>query len=398
MIFLALKKKGLTMCNFNFDEIIDRHHSFSDKWDILKDPEVIPLWVADMDFKAAPAIYEAVNHQAQLGTYGYGMPTDEYYQAIVDFHKRHYNQTVKKEWVTVVSALVPAVAAILQALCFPGDEVLIQSPAYNCFYKTIKNAGLRSNDNNLIYKDGKFTIDFDDLEEKASHTNCKVLLFCNPHNPSGRLWTREELLKVIEICKRHNITIISDEVHCDIKPNGSKFIALTTLDESYNDHIITLRSGSKTFNIAGLKNAYFFTQNQDLLYRITRQAENNEICDVPAFGFAATVAAYTKCDEWIVELNDYIQENYQILKTFFKDHYPKVNVAPLEATYLAWVDCSSLGYSGHDLKAKLLKDGKLLVNDGETYHSPYPGFLRINLGCPHSVLKEALQRFKKAIG
>lgn len=298
----------------------------------------------------------------------------------------------------MVSALVPAVAAILQALCFPGDEVLIQSPAYNCFYKTIKNAGLRSNDNNLIYKDGKFTIDFDDLEEKASHTNCKVLLFCNPHNPSGRLWTREELLKVIEICKRHNITIISDEVHCDIKPNGSKFIALTTLDESYNDHIITLRSGSKTFNIAGLKNAYFFTQNQDLLYRITRQAENNEICDVPAFGFAATVAAYTKCDEWIVELNDYIQENYQILKTFFKDHYPKVNVAPLEATYLAWVDCSSLGYSGHDLKAKLLKDGKILVNDGETYHSPYPGFLRINLGCPHSVLKEALQRFKKAIG
>lgn len=187
-------------------------------------------------------------------------------------------------------------------------------------------------------------------------------------------------------------------MHCDIKPNGSKFIALTTLDESYNDHIITLRSGSKTFNIAGLKNAYFFTQNQDLLYRITRQAENNEICDVPAFGFAATVAAYTKCDEWIVELNYYIQENYQILKTFFKDHYPKVNVAPLEATYLAWVDCSSLGYSGHDLKAKLLKDGKILVNDGETYHSPYPGFLRINLGCPHSVLKEALQRFKKAIG
>lgn len=383
---------------YNFDEIIDRKNTYSYKWDLMKDPEVLPLWVADMDFKAAPAIYEAVNKLAQQGCYGYGVATKEYYDAISNFHKRHYGQHVEKDWILCSTAVVPALTAILQSLSLPGDEVILQTPAYNCFFGCIKNSGCVLAENKLIYKDNKFSIDIDNLEELASHEKARFLLLCNPHNPSGRLWTKEELLKIIAIAKKHNLIVISDEIHCDIRPNGSVFHALTTLDESFNDRIVTMRSGSKTFNIAGLKNAYVFTQNKEFLNRIDRQFYINEINDLSPFGITATVAAYNECDDWIAELNDYIQDNYKLLIKFFKENYPEVHVASLESTYLAWVDCSCFNMSGTEIKNTLLKKGKLYVNDGEMYMSPYPSFLRINLGCPRAYLEEALKRFKKALG
>lgn len=385
------------MAKYNFDEAVDRHNTFSDKWDILKDHEVIPLWVADMDFKAAPAIYEAVNRMAAHGVYGYGYVPDEYYEAIISFHKRHYHEDVQKEWIIPTPAVVPAISAVLQAITLPGDEVITQTPAYNCFFSCIKNSGCVTVENKIIYRDSEFTLDFEALERQLKSEKARVLLFCNPQNPTGRLWTKEELLQVLTLCRKYNVYVISDEIHCDIRPNDSVFTAFRTLDESFNDRLITVRSGSKSFNTAGLKNAYIICSNDYLRERIDRQVNINEVCDVDPFGVAALIAAYTKCDDWLYELNDYIQENYQILSDFFKNNFPKVKVARLESTYLSWVDCSCFGMSSDELKQRLLRKGKILVNSGDIYLSPYEGFIRINLGCTRATLKEALERFKKAM-
>lgn len=385
------------MAKYNFDEAVDRHNTFSDKWDILKDHEVIPLWVADMDFKAAPAIYEAVNRMAAHGVYGYGYVPDEYYEAIISFHKRHYHEYVQKEWIIPTPAVVPAISAVLQAITLPGDEVITQTPAYNCFFSCIKNSGCVTVENKIIYRDSEFTLDFEALERQLKSEKARVLLFCNPQNPTGRLWTKEELLQVLTLCRKYNVYVISDEIHCDIRPNDSVFTAFRTLDESFNDRLITVRSGSKSFNTAGLKNAYIICSNDYLRERIDRQVNINEVCDVDPFGVAALIAAYTKCDDWLYELNDYIQENYQILSDFFKNNFPKVKVARLQSTYLSWVDCSCFGMSSDELKQRLLRKGKILVNSGDIYLSPYEGFIRINLGCTRATLKEALERFKKAM-
>lgn len=386
------------MGKFNFDEKVERRGTFSYKWDSIDDPNLLPLWVADMDFKVAPPIYAAVNKCAQHGVFGYATENDDYYNAIISFNKRHYGVELDREWIMPVPGIVPALTAVLQALTQPGDEVILQTPAYNCFFSCIRNSGLVASENHLAYKEGKFFIDFDNLEKLASSEKARVLLVCNPHNPSGRLWKPEELRRLSDIAKRHNLIVISDEIHCDIRPNGSKFYSFSTIDETYNDHLITLGAPSKTFNIAGLKSAHVICRNKDYRYKIDRQININEICDVNVFGVAATIAAYTECDDWLYELNDYIQENYQILKNFFAQNYPKIKVADLESTYLVWVDCSCMRLSGEEIKNKLIKEGKLYINDGEMYHSPLNSFIRVNLACTKDTLKNALSRFKKVFG
>lgn len=385
------------MSKYNFDTPINRHHTYSDKWDIFKDKDIIPLWVADMDFKAAPAIYDEVQRLSSHGVYGYAYVDDEFYQAIVDFHKRHYHQEVQKDWIIPTPAVVPALTATLQALTQPGDEVIVQTPAYNCFFSCIKNSGCALVENKILYQDGKFSIDFEELERQASSAKAKVLLLCNPQNPTGRLWRQEELQQILNICKKHDLYVISDEIHCDIRPNGSTFIAFSNLDPTFNDNLITLRSPSKTFNIAGLKVAYIICQNSKLRYRIDRQVNINEVCDLSPFGIGALIAAYTKCDDWMYELNDYIQENYRYLVEFFKENFKDVKVASLESTYLAWVDCSCFNLTSKQLKERLLKEGKVYVNEGELYQSPYEGFLRINLGCTKATLSTALTRIKTVL-
>ncbi len=383
------------MGKYNFDEKVDRRGTFSYKWDYMQDPEILPLWVADMDFKVAPPIYEAVNKCAAHGVFGYACENDDYYNAIISFNKRHYGVDLKKDWIMPVPGIVPALTAVLQALTQPGDEVILQTPAYNCFFSCIRNSGLVPSENKLKYEDGKFSIDFYDLEKRAASSKARVLLVCNPHNPSGRLWSFEELQGISSIAKKYNLIVISDEIHCDIRPNGTKFYAFSSIDESYNEKLITLGAPSKTFNIAGLKSAHVICRNEDYRYRIDRQININEICDVNVFGVAATIAAYTKCDDWLIELNDYIHENFKILKDFFNTNYPEVRVVNLESTYLAWVDCSSFNLSGEEIRDKLIKEGKLFINDGQMYHSPSSGFVRINLACTKETLKEALSRFKK---
>lgn len=385
------------MAKYNFDKIIDRHNTFSDKWDIVKDKDVIPLWVADMDFKVAPPIQKAVEDLAKHGVYGYGIVPDEYYKAICSFHKRHYNCDISEDSIIPTPCIVGAISAILQGLAQCSDEVIVQTPAYNNFFSCIKNSGCQIVENKIIYSDGIFSLDFDSLEKQSQSEKAKFLLLCNPHNPTGRLWTKQELERILEICKKNNLIVIADEVHCDIRPNNSVFTSFLNIDKSYNDRIILVRSASKTFNTAGLKNAYIVCQNKEFFKRIDRQVNINEICDVTSFGVAATIAAYTQCDDWLLELNDYIQENYRILCAFMKENYPEFKVAKLESTYLAWIDMSKLNMSSEKIKNVLLKKAKVLINDGDMYRSPNEGFIRINLGCTHATLKEALSRFKKAL-
>ncbi|MBO6258953.1 MAG: pyridoxal phosphate-dependent aminotransferase [Succinivibrio sp.] len=383
------------MNKFNFDEPIDRHGTLSYKWDTISDKEVLPLWVADMDFMAAPAICAAVSRCARHGIFGYATTNEDYYNAIISFNRRHYGVQLERDWIMPVPGIVPALTAVLQALTQPGDEVILQTPAYNCFFSCIANSGLTAKENRLIYKDGRFFLDFTDLEEKASSPKARVLLVCNPHNPSGRLWKEEELKRIASIARKYNLTVISDEIHCDIRPNGSRFYAFSSIDESLKDRLITLAAPSKTFNIAGLKSAHVICANRDFRYRIDRQININEICDVNVFGIAATIAAYTECDDWLYELNDYIQENYRLLISFFEENYPDIKVADLESTYLAWIDCACLKLDGVQIRNRLLKEGKLFVNDGQMYHSAQESFIRINLACTKATLAEALRRFRK---
>ena len=383
------------MGKYNFDELIDRRGTFSCKWDAVRDKDILPLWIADMDFRAAPPIVEAVKKCAELGVYGYALENDAFYDAIIGFHKRHYGQKLQKEWIMQVPGLVPALTAVLQALTQCGDELIVQTPGYNCFFSSIRNSGLVCVENPLLYDKGRFSIDYELLEKQASHARAKVMLLCNPHNPSGRLWKREELLGVLEIARKHNLYVISDEIHCDIRPNNSLFTAFSTLDESFNSHLITLNSPGKTFNLAGLKSAYVICENKELRYRIDRQININEICDPNVFGIASTIASYTECDDYLRELNDYIQDNFKYLRGFFEKNYPDFIVTPLESTYLAWINCSPLGLSGEEIRDRLLKEAKLYINDGEMYKSPLKGFIRINLATPRERLADALERFKK---
>ena len=383
------------MSKYNFDEEVDRRHTFSDKWDLIDDPRLLPLWVADMDFKAAPAILSAVRKAADQGVFGYALPNQVYFKAIADFHKRHYGAQVNEELIIPTPCVLSGLTASLQAVARPGQKVILMTPAYNNFFSSITNSGLIPFENPLRYENGGFSIDFDLLEQQAADEKARVLLLCNPHNPTGRMWTEEELIRVLDIAGKHGLIVISDEIHCNIHHKKYHFHTLTTISSENKCRIITLNSPSKTFNVAGLKNAYIICPDQELYKQINRQVNINEVCDVNVFGIVGTIAAYTECDDWMDELNEYIYNNYTVLCDFFSREFPAIKVAPLECTYLAWVDCSPLKMSDQKIKEKLLKEGKVLINEGSLYRSPQPGFIRINMGCRLSTLQSALERFRQ---
>ncbi len=380
---------------FNFDEVVDRHNTFSYKWDSFADHDILPLWVADMDFKTAPMIQEAVMKVAAHGIYGYATEPEAFYDAIIGFHKRHYEGVVKRESILYAPGVVPALSAVLQGLFLNGDEVVVLTPAYNNFFSSLRNSGLYTSECPLIYQNGVYSIDFESLERLCASKKARCLLLCNPHNPSGRLWNKEELERILAIVKKNNLIVISDEIHCDIRPNHKNFYPFYKIADDYWDKVITLCSPSKPFNIAGLHCAYVLCDNKDLRERIFQSININEICDGNAFGYAALIAAYTKCDDWLYALNDYIQKNYMYLVEFMRMNFKDLIVLPLESTYLAFVDCKALGLCDVEIKEKLLKESGLYINDGSMYHCKEKSFIRINLACPLCVLKDALSRFKK---
>ncbi|MDD7597028.1 MAG: MalY/PatB family protein [Prevotella sp.] len=383
---------------YDFDEIVNRRGTNSVKWDEAKEEGVIPMWVADMDFKAAPSILDALKKRVEHGVFGYTMVPDSYYESIISWFERRHQWHIERNWIIYTSGVVPAISAIIKALTEPGDKVLVQTPVYNCFFSSIRNNGCTTAENALVRKGNSYEIDFDDFERQAADEKTKVFLLCNPHNPAGRVWTQEELSRMNDICLRHNVKVIADEIHCELVMPGHEFTPFAAVSKACQDNCITTNSPTKSFNIAGLQIANIITNNAEDRQKIDRAININEVCDVNPFGVIALQAAYNEGEDWINQLNVYLWENYQALKAFFKDNLPQLEVINLEGTYLVWVNVRATGMTGNELTDKLLKEGKVFVNRGTMYDKTTgEDYIRINIAMPRSLMLEGLKRIKSVI-
>ncbi len=381
------------MGKYNFDELVNRRGTNSVKWDEEKEDGIIPLWVADMDFLAAPAIRRAVEERAKHGVFGYAIVGDSYYAAITNWFKRRHNWAIERDWIIYTTGVIPAISATIHALAMPGEKVLIQTPVYNCFYSCIRNQGLRVLESPLKREGNTYVVDWDDFEAKCADKKTTLFLLCNPHNPAGRVWTKDELARMNEICMRHDVKVISDEIHCELIMPGYVFTPFATVNADCQRNSVVFNSPTKNFNIAGLQIANIICADKEWYRRIDRAINIFEVCDVNPFGPLALEAAYNESEDWIDELMPYIADNYALLKDTFAKEVPSYEVLKLEGTYLAWVDIRKSGLTANALTEKLLREGKVQVNSGVIYSkNDGEGYIRINLACPRATLQEGLKR------
>lgn len=381
---------------YDFDRITPRRGTNAYKWD-ARPPfgeggdDIIPLWVADMDFQAAPCITDALRRRVDHGIFGYTQVPDSYYEAVIRWFGTRHGWKIERDWILYTSGVIPALSAVIKALTVPGDKVILQTPVYNCFFSSVRNNGCQMADSPLIHENGTYRFDFEDLKRQCADPAAKLLLLCNPHNPAGRVWTPEELMQVGAIARRHGVIVVSDEIHCEIVMPGYRYTPYASLPGN-REGSITLCSPSKSFNIAGLQIANIVTDNPDWRRRIDRAININEVCDVNPFGVIALQAAYSdEGADWLEQLNRYLAGNLDCLLRNLSG-FP---VCKLEGTYLAWVDCRSLGIPSETIEESLLREEKVWVNAGTMYGTE--GFIRINLACPRSLLTEGIARIQKGL-
>ena len=385
---------------YNFDLLTERRGTNSVKWDESPSPDVIPLWVADMDFMAAPAIQEALRRRMEHGVYGYTVVGDDYYEAIINWFQRRHQWTIHREEILYTTGVVPAMSVALKALTMPGERVLILSPAYNCFFSSIRNNGCEVVESSLLFCQNniqdRFEVDWADFEAKCADEKTTVFLLCNPHNPTGRVWTEEELQRMNDICMKHHVKVVSDEIHCELIMPGNRFQPFAAVSEQCRQNSVILNSPSKSFNIAGLQIANIICPQPEWRRRIDRAININEVCDVNPFGPVALIAAYNESEAWLDELCAYLWDNYQTLCEFAAEHLPDWHIYPLEGTYLPWVDITATGMTSQQYADTLLNNAKVWVNPG-TMYGPQSGegYIRLNIACPRSRLLEALQRISR---
>ena len=388
---------------YDFDELVERRGTNCVKWDEegpcqtddrCSSKEMIPLWVADMDFKVAPAIQEAVRKRAEHGVFGYNIVPERYYEAVIVWFRRRHQWDIHREWLLYTTAVVPAMSCVIKALTMPGEKVLILSPAYNCFFSSIKNNGCEVLESPLKAADDSFEVDFIDFESKCADEKTTLFLLCNPHNPTGRVWTREELQRMYDICHRHGVKVVSDEIHCELIMPGYRFVPFGTV----TDDCVVMNSPSKSFNTAGLQIANIICSHPTWRRRIDRAININEVCDVNPFGIVALQAAYNESEDWIDELNQYLWGNYQSIRDFIEENIPQWKVCRLEGTYLPWVDVSAMGITSQQLCNRLFAEAKVWINPGTMYgRETGEGYVRLNIACPRSRLMDALQRIETVV-
>lgn len=387
----------MTNMKYDFDKITQRRGTNSYKWDSTDDKEVLPMWVADMDFPTAPCIINALEKRVEHGIFGYTRVPEEYYDAVISWFSRRHHWKPRREWFIYTSGVVPALSAVIKALTNVGDKVLTLTPVYNCFFSSIRNNGCELDSCALRYEDNTFSIDYEDLERRAADPKTTLMLLCNPHNPSGRVWTREELRRIGDICIKNNVVVVADEIHCELVHPGFTYTPFASVSEEFQKHSVTCVAPSKAFNIAGLQIANIIVENDKWRQRIDKAININEVCDVNPFGVIATIAAYNEGEEWLNQLLQYIHGNYLFFKDYCEEHLPQLPVAPLEGTYLAWMDCRSLGIPSEELEEELMKEAKLWLNAGSMYGKEGEGFMRWNLACPRQLVKEGLERFSQFV-
>ncbi|GIM44829.1 cystathionine beta-lyase [Collibacillus ludicampi] len=385
---------------YNFDEVIDRIGTNSSKWDyrekIFGTEDVLPLWVADMDFPCPPCVVEAIIKRAQHPIYGYPGKPREFYAAAVHWLKRRFGVDVQPEWMATVPGVVPGIHIAIEAFTNPGDKVVVQPPVYHPFFRAIRNRGRQIVENPLMEKDGRYYMDFADLREKIDERT-RMLILCSPHNPVGRVWERDELLELADICMKNDIIIISDEIHSDLVYEKGKHIPLFSLSPEISNHCITFISVSKTFNLAGLFTSIAFTENPKILRELKMAIHKASMEDINLFGIEALIAAYNEGEDWLEELLLYLKGNAEYISNFLRERIPQVKMQVPEGTYLGWMDFRELGLRGEELKEFIIRKAKLGLNDGMMFGAQGEGFQRINFACSRKTLEEAMLRLEKAV-
>lgn len=386
---------------YDFSRPTERRGTDSYKWDSAPEADIIPLWVADMDFETFPGITEALQRRVAHGIFGYTRVPEAYYEAVYNWFGKHHGWHINREDIIYTSGVVPAVSAVIKALTLPGDQVIVQGPVYNCFFSSIRNNGCETVSNSLIYnkEELRYEIDFDDLERKLAHERARLMLLCNPHNPGGRVWTRDELTRVAELCHKYGVRVVSDEIHCELTLYDNEYVPFGSLPDELSHGSITCCSPSKAFNTAGLQIANIVCRDAEVRNRIDRAININEVCDVNPFGVIALQAAYSdEGYEWLTQLRAYISSNYALLRERFARELPKCKVMHMEGTYLAWIDCSELHISSDEIEEMLMHENKVWVNAGSMYGTEGAAFIRINMACTSELLNEGITRIVNGLG
>ena len=387
--------------NWSFDKVIDRSETQSAKWDYFE-KDLLPLWVADMDFRVPQPIINAIIDRAKHGIFGYSYFHSVYFDSVLDWFKRRYDWEIKKEWLAFTPGVIPAINMAIQSFSNPGDKIILQNPVYYPFFGAIQNNGRQILYNPLKRVDGRYQMDLDDLKLKIKDPRVKILILCSPHNPVGRVWTRDELINIGEICIENEVLILSDEIHCDLILPGFKHTNFASISDKFATNSITCTSLSKTFNLAGLQLSNILIPNKKLRNSFINHIESVFIPE--EFGYlpndlslVAFTAAYQKCDEWLNSLLIYLKQNLDFLKSFIKKNIPQIEIIEPEGTYLVWLDFRKLGIDADKVKHFLRQKAKVVLDDGLMFGSGGDGFQRINIACPQTTLKKALERIHNAI-
>ena len=379
---------------YDFDTVVNRFGTSSLKWDIKENE--LPMWVADMDFLVAPPITAAIKKRIEHGIFGYSVLPDEWYDAIISWWKRRHGLEIQKNWLQFTTGIVPAISCIVKRVTNIGDNVAVMSPVYNIFYNSIENAGRHTLECRIPYDGNKYSIDFVALEKVLAHPLTTLLILCNPHNPIGKIWSKDELAKIGALCHKHGVVVISDEIHCDLTEPGKKYTPFASINDECKNNSITCVSASKAFNIAGLQSAAVVVPNPILRNNVVRGLNSDEVAEPNCFAVAATVAAFNEGEQWLNELNAYIAENRRTVKDYLA-RIPEVHLVQSDCTYLLWIDCGKITKSSIDLCNHIRTETGLFLSNGAGYRGDGNVFVRMNIACPRSRLLDGLSRFEKGI-
>lgn len=382
---------------YDFDTILDRQHTNSEKWDVK--PGELPMTTADMDFKTAPEIMQAMKDKINAGAFGYEYPSQEYFDAVAHWYKIEHNAEAQTSWMRFATGVIPSITASVNHLSHTGDNVLLMEPVYNTFYNSILNSGRHALASQLKYDRSTYTysVDWDDLEEKMSNPLTTLMILCNPHNPTGYVWSRDELMRIIKLAQKYGVIVISDEIHGDLVLKGPDYTPTFSLPEEYRQNLVTLVSTSKTFNVAALHAATGIVANPILREHFTRAINKYEVAEPNLLAIPGTIAAYTQGADWLHQLKKYLLDNREYLEQFISDNLPQLHVVPGTATYLVWIDVSEVTKDSNALAQKIRQETGLIINPGTYYHGNGNEFIRINIAYPLTQIKDGLTRLAKAI-
>lgn len=380
---------------YDFDTVVNRRGTDASKWEV--GAEELPMWVADMDFQTAPEIREALSRRVEHGVFGYTEVPERWRQAYVNWWKKRHGFAMEGEALIFCTGVIPAISSAVRKLTTPNEKVIVQTPVYNIFFNCIQNNGCRVSKNPLIYENGQYRMDFEDLEEKMADPQTTLMLLCNPHNPVGKIWDRETLLKVAELAERHHVTIISDEIHCDLTAPGKDYVPFASISKAARDMSIVCVAPTKAFNLAGIQTAAVYVWNPLLRHKIWRALNTDEVAEPNAFAVTAAETAFEKGGDWLDELREYLWENRRIVTEALKAEIPDVFVVEGDATYLLWIDVSALPGNSMEIAGFLRKKTGLYLTGGMQYGTGGEHHLRMNIACPKELLNDGIERLVRGL-